>query len=137
MIKRVDISTTAPLVFLPIAIGGEIVNQELDVNTIKLCLEAGAHVKEILPNGDRLALDFTNYNKENGSNDVAKAEAERQAAEEAARLAKEEAERVEAERREEEAAAATEDVEEEPTAEEVEAPKAEEPVKQSGKNNKK
>lgn len=62
--KRCQIYASLPITCFEVPIVGE-TELNLTENEIYKCLCAKAQVIEILPNGKRINLDFTNYNKDN------------------------------------------------------------------------
>lgn len=66
MRKRVNVEPTlGPIYTLRVPITGKIVNHEMSVGDILNCIYARAKVDEVLPSGELVRLNLTNYNKDN------------------------------------------------------------------------
>lgn len=106
MKKKINVYAKMPFVYGNGIIRGNMNNIILDIEGIRRLILAKAIVDEVLPNGELLRLDLTNYNLNNDPAEkarieaakAARIEAERKAKEEAERIAKEEAIKAEAEK---------------------------------------
>lgn len=110
MKKKINVYAKMPFCYGKAVIRGNMNNIILDIEGIRQLILAKNIVDEILPNGELLRLDLTNYNINNdpaekarieaakAAAEAARIEAERKAKEEAERAAQEEAARAEAER---------------------------------------
>ena len=110
MKKKINVYAKMPFVYGNGVIRGNMNNVVLDIEGIRRLILAKIVVDEVLPNGELLRLDLTNYNTNNdpaekarieaakAAAEAARIEAERKAKEEAERAAQEEAARAEAER---------------------------------------
>ena len=98
MKKKINIYAKMPFSYGKGIIRGNMNNITLDIEGIRQLILAKNIVDEILPNGELLRLDLTNYNTNNDPAEKARIEAAKAAAEaariEAERKAKEEAERI-------------------------------------------
>ena len=98
MKKKINVYAKMPLVYGNGIIRGNMNNIILDTEGIRRLILAKTVVDEVLPNGELLRLDLTNYNLNNDPAEKARIEAAKAAAEaariEAERKAKEEAERI-------------------------------------------
>lgn len=66
MLKKVDVKCPKAFVLNGATFSGYVRNIILSTDDIRKCLECKAKVFEILPNGSTLALDFANYDDNNG-----------------------------------------------------------------------
>jgi hypothetical protein len=67
MMKKVNVKANTPVHGVDITpLIGKFSNRQMTEDQIYRCLVGGATVDEILPNGDIVRLNFTNYNKDNG-----------------------------------------------------------------------
>ncbi len=110
MKKKINVYAKIPFCYGNGVIRGNMNNITLDIEGIRRLILAKNIVDEILPNGELLRLDLTNYNLNNdpaekarieaakAAAEAARIEAERKAKEEAERIAKEEAIKAEAEK---------------------------------------
>lgn len=106
MKKKINVYAKIPFCYGNGVIRGNMNNITLDIEGIRRLILAKNIVDEILPNGELLRLDLTNYNLNNDPAEkarieaakAARIEAERKAKEEAERIAKEEAIKAEAEK---------------------------------------
>lgn len=103
MKKKINVYAKMPFFYGNAIIRGNMNNITLDIEVIRQLILAKNIVDEILPNGELLRLDLTNYNinndpAEKARIEAARIEAERKAKEEAERIAKEEAIKAEAEK---------------------------------------
>ena len=110
MKKKINIYAKMPFSYGKGIIRGNMNNITLDIEGIRQLILAKNIVDEILPNGELLRLDLTNYNTNNdpaekarieaakAATEAARIEAEHKAKEEAERIAKEEAIKAEAEK---------------------------------------
>ena len=98
MKKKINVYAKIPFCYGNGVIRGNMNNITLDIEGIRRLILAKAIVDEVLPNGELLRLDLTNYNLNNDPAEKARIEAAKAAAEaariEAERKAKEEAERI-------------------------------------------
>ena len=98
MKKKINIYAKMPFSYGKGIIRGNMNNITLDIEGIRQLILAKNIVDEILPNGELLRLDLTNYNTNNDPAEKARIEAAKAAAEaariEAEHKAKEEAERI-------------------------------------------
>ena len=98
MKKKINVYAKIPFCYGNGVIRGNMNNITLDIEGIRRLILAKNIVDEILPNGELLRLDLTNYNLNNDPAEKARIEAAKAAAEaapiEAERKAKEEAERI-------------------------------------------
>lgn len=96
--KKINVYAKMPFCYGKAIIRGNMNNITLDIEGIRQLILAKNIVDEILPNGELLRLDLTNYNINNDPAEKARIEAAKAAAEaariEAERKAKEEAERI-------------------------------------------
>ena len=110
MKKKINVYAKMPFSYGKGIIRGNMNNITLDIEGIRRLILAKNIVDEILPNGELLRLDLTNYNLNNdpaekarieaakAAAEAARIEAEHKAKEEAERIAKEEAIKAEAEK---------------------------------------
>jgi hypothetical protein len=63
--KKVDVVCYRPFKLGIANFSGSCNNITLDADSIKICLENKAMVSEVLKNGKRVPLDFSNFNKKN------------------------------------------------------------------------
>ena len=102
MKKKINIYAKMPFSYGKGIIRGNMNNITLDIEGIRQLILAKNIVDEILPNGELLRLDLTNYNTNNDPAEKARIEAAKAAAEaariEAEHKAKEEAIKAEAEK---------------------------------------
>lgn len=71
MRKRVNVEPTiGPIYTLRVPITGKILNHEMSVGDILNCIYARARVDEILPSGELVRLNLTNYDKDNTIKDA-------------------------------------------------------------------
>lgn len=98
MKKKINVYAKMPFFYGNAIIRGNMNNITLDIEVIRQLILAKNIVDEILPNGELLRLDLTNYNINNDPAEKARIEAAKAAAEaariEAERKAKEETERA-------------------------------------------
>ena len=110
MKKKINVYAKIPFCYGNGVIRGNMNNITLDIEGIRQLIQDKKKVDEILPNGELLRLDLTNYNTNNdpaekarieaakAAAEAARIEAEHKAKEEAERIAKEEAIKAEAEK---------------------------------------
>lgn len=110
MKKKINVYAKMPFFYGKAVIRGNMNNVTVDIECIRQLILAKNIVDEILPNGELLRLDLTNYNTNNdpaekarieaakAAAEAARIEAERKAKEEAEQIAKEEAIKAEAEK---------------------------------------
>ena len=65
MVKKVNVYPTNPIVTLNIPLRTRVMGINMDAEDIRKCIIAQAIVEEVLPTGDVVKLDFSNYNKDN------------------------------------------------------------------------
>ena len=65
--KKVNVIANSPVHGVEITpMIGKFMNRQMTEDQIYRCLVGGAKVEEVLPNGNTILLNFTNYNKDNG-----------------------------------------------------------------------
>ena len=65
--KKVNVIANSPVHGVEITpMIGKFMNRQMTEDQIYRCLVGGAKVEEVLPNGNTVLLNFTNYNKDNG-----------------------------------------------------------------------